>query len=243
MKIAVIDDRAEDRRILGGYIEQYMEQKPVDYELVYFESGEQFMKNFTDKKYAMIFLDIYMKEGETDGMKIADLIRKKDSDSAIIFSTTSPDFAIKGYLVKAAGYLLKPYTYGQFAETTDMVYGALQTEKRYIEVKEKKLMVRVLLDKIIYCDYDNHYIRIHTRDRIIRSYIPFQKLREMLLDHRQFLCCYRNIIINMDQVHKMETQDFIMSNDEQIPMRRQDKAELRQRYADYVFDKMNGGRG
>lgn len=240
MKIAVIDDRAEDREIIGKYIGQYMEKRLMAYETVYFESGEAFLENFADKEYALVFLDIYMKEGEADGIRIAEQLRKKDSETAIIFSTTSPDFAIKGYLVKAVGYLLKPYAYGRFEETMDTVFSNLQAEWRYIEVKEKKIMVRVLLNEIIYCDYDNHYIRIHTKDRIIRSYMPFRELCDMLC-YEQFLCCYRNIIINMDKVQRMESQDFVMINDEQIPMRRQDKVELRQRYADYVFDKMNGG--
>lgn len=239
MKIAVIDDRAEDRDIIGKYIEQYMEKRLMAYETVYFESGEAFLKSFVDKEYALVFLDIYLKEGEADGIKIAEQLRNKDS-AAVIFSTTSPDFAIKGYLVKAAGYLLKPYAYGQFEETMDTVFSNLQAERRYIEVKEKKIMVRVLLNEIIYCDYDNHYIRIHTKDRIIRSYMPFRELCDMLC-YEQFLCCYRNIVINMDEVQGIESQVFVMSNDEQIPMRRQDKLELRQRYADYVFNKMNGG--
>ena len=235
MKIAVVDDRTEDRNIIGKYIEQYMKKRPMAYNIDYFESGEAFLKG-----YALAFLDIFMKEGDADGIEIAEQLRKKDSETSVIFSTTSPDHAIKGYLVKAVGYLLKPYAYRQFEETMDNISGSLQEKGRYIEVKEKKIMVRVLLDEIIYCDYDNHYIRIHTNDRIIRSYMPFRELCDMLC-YEQFLYCYRNILINMDQVQRMEPQDFVMSNDEQIPMRRQDKIELRQKYADYVFNKMNGG--
>lgn len=242
MKIAVIDDKAEDRQTIKDYLEKYMERFSSAYEISFFESGERFLKQFEDKEYALIFLDIFMKEGELDGLQTAEKIRKKDSDVGIVFSTTSPDFAISGYLVKAVGYLLKPYSFERFKETVNMVFDSIQTERRYIEVKEKKMMVRIPLKKIIYCDYDNHYIRIHTKDRVVRSYMSFRELEEKLLCYGQFLCCYRNIIINMDEVQKMESQDFMMSSDEKIPMRRQDKNELRQRYADYIFDRMNGGR-
>lgn len=241
MKIAVIDDRKEDREIVGEYIERYMEGRHAVFEKVYFESGEDFLKDLEDKEYTLIFLDIYMKEGALDGFQTAEYIRGKDTDVAIVFSTTSLDFAISGYLVKAVGYLLKPYSYEQFKETMDNVVEDLQPERRYIEVKEKKMMVRVLLSEIIYCDYDNHYIQIHTRDRIIRSYMSFRELEEKLLCYNQFLCCYRNVIINMDKVQKMEMKEFIMNNGEQIPMRRQEKNELRQKYADYIFESMNGG--
>lgn len=241
MKIAIIDDRLEDRELIRDYLERYMKEENFAYEISFFESGDFFLDRFEDKEYALIFLDIFMKE-ERDGFQTAEEIRKKDPEVGIIFSTTSPDFAINGYLVKAAGYLLKPYSYEWFAKTVDNVFRDIQSERRYIEVKEKKMLVRIPLNKIIYCDYSNHYIRIHTADRIIRSYMPFCELEEMLLCYNQFLCCYRNIIINMNEVQKMEAQNFIMSSGEQIPMRRQDKKELRQRYADYVFDRMNGGR-
>lgn len=56
MKIAVIDDRAQDRDIIGKYIEQYMEKRLMTYETVNFESGEAFLKSFADKEYAMVFL-------------------------------------------------------------------------------------------------------------------------------------------------------------------------------------------
>ena len=109
----------------------------------------------------------------------------------------------------------------------------------FIEVKEKKMMVRVLLDDIIYCDYENHYIRIHTARRMVRSYMQFRELSKLLIGYAQFQCCYRNIIINMDQVQEMEHADFLMSNGERIPMRRQERLEIRQKYADYIFEKTN----
>ena len=94
------------------------------------------------------------------------------------------------------------------------------------------MMVRVLLDDIIYCDYENHYIRIHTARRMVRSYMQFRELSKLLIGYAQFQCCYRNIIINMDQVQEMEHADFLMSNGERIPMRRQERLEIRQKYAD-----------
>ena len=99
------------------------------------------------------------------------------------------------------------------------------------------MMVRVLLDDIIYCDYENYYIRI--QQRYDGAPLQFRELSKLLIGYAQFQCCYRNIIINMDQVQEMEHADFLMSNGERIPMRRQERLEIRQKYADYIFEKTN----
>lgn len=237
--IAVVDDCQKDRLLLNDYIKRFLSDYPHPLEIHSFESGEQFLREFYGKEYSLIFLDIFMEQGCSDGMQAAREIRNQNKTVPIIFSTSSPDFAIQGYLVQAAGYLLKPYTYEQFART--MEAASVLPGEQFIEVVEKRILVRVMLNDIVYCDHDNHYICIHTKDREIRSYMPFRELSGMLLCYGQFLCCYRNIIINMDQVEKLEPHDFIMRGDVRIPMRRQERTTLRQKYADYIFQKINGG--
>lgn len=239
MKIAVIDDRTEEITFLTEYLDQYLGERSTSYQMVCFTSGEAFLDHFREGMYAVIFLDAVLDSENMNGMETAKKIREKDPDVMIIFSTNSPDFAIEGYTVGASGYLLKPYSYDQFMQTMDLVYDKIHPVRKYIEVKEKKMMVRVLLDDIIYCDYENHYIRIHTERRMVRSYMQFRELSKLLIGYAQFQCCYRNIIINMDQVREMEHADFLMSNGERIPMRRQERLEIRQKYADYIFEKTN----
>ena len=59
----------------------------------------------------------------------------------------------------------------------------------------------------------------------------------------QFLLtsAYRNCIINMDEVTVYDNGDFVMSNQERIPVYRKLRTDMKQAYADYIFAKMNRG--
>lgn len=78
-------------------------------------------------------------------------------------------------------------------------------------------------------------------DEIIRSYMKFKELEELLAPYDEFLCCYRNIMVNLDRVQVLESESFIMENGEQIPIRRPDRIKVRELYAEFVFRKMKGG--
>ena len=159
----------------------------------------------------------------------------------ILFCTTSADSAVQSYRVRAFDYLLKPLRPGQVAEVMALACAALHNRSAYIEVKEGWSMVRIPLRDIIYTDYYNHYIHIHTRQRVIKTHLPFAEFSPLLLCYPRFLCCYRNCIVNMDAVRSLEPADFVMENGERVPIARAQRAALRQQYADYAFDKLEKG--
>ena len=102
-------------------------------------------------------------------------------------------------------------------------------------------MTRILITDIIYVDYHNHYIQVHTDSRVIRSYMSFGEFSPMLSPYRQFLWCYRNCMVNMDYVDTWEDHDFILKNGERLPIFKSQRKEILQAYANYIFDYVNGG--
>lgn len=239
MKVAIVDDLQADKEILKEYISRYAAEKSLFIETECFCSGEHFLKNAQPHKYRLVFLDIYMKE--MDGMQVAETLRLEDKETLLVFTTSTKDFAIQGYAVKASGYLVKPYDYTLFRQTMDLIKPMLEKDLRFIEVKEKRNHVKILLHDILYCDYDNHYILFHTKEEVIRSYMKFKELEELMEPYNEFLCCYRNIMVNLDRVQVLESESFIMENGERIPIRRPDRTKVRELYAEYVFRKMKGG--
>ena len=57
---------------------------------------------------------------------------------------------------------------------------AMNEQRKFIEVKEGRIFVKILLREILYVDYFNHYIQIHTPRRTIKLYafVDFQKRME-----------------------------------------------------------------
>lgn len=239
MQIAVIDDSSAQREQLSAFITEYYFGTPIHRQVDLFESGEQFMEHWRPGSYDLLFIDIFL-EG-ISGLEMAEKIRQTDKDCLMVITTNSRDFALKGFELRASDYLVKPFTYEKFKATMEYCEKSKRSRARYIEVKESRTMIKIRLDDIIFTDYFNHYIQIHTKSRVIRSYMKFEVFAPLLLCYPQFLNCYRNCIVNMDRVISLEKNDFIMDTEERVPITRKNRQEIHQRYADYQFLKLDGG--
>lgn len=238
MNIAIVDDNKTDQDELTGYLTKYCNDNQFHCKIITYQNGPDFLAALDSESFDLIFLDIYM-NGE-NGIQIAEKIRLHNSNVLIIFSTTSRSHAVEGFRVRAFDYLVKPYTYDRLEETMNHCSRTLTKQAHYIEVKEGRFYTKILLDDIIYVDYYNHYIQIHTCSRIIRSYMPFSAFAPMLTCYPQFLTCYRNCLVNMDKIESQDDKDFIMVTGERVPISRGMKNEVRQAYADYVFNCVSG---
>lgn len=239
MRIAIVEDREEDREHLSHCLSRFCTEQLLNYEEFLFTSGTAFLQAEV-QHFDLIFLDVYM-PGLT-GLDTAKKIREYDRNVLLIFTTTSKDFAVQSFRVRAFDYLLKPFTYEQLAETMQLVQKNLSENTRYLTLKTGRTQTKVLCRDIVYVDYNNHYIQIHTdQGELIRSQMYFDEILQLLKPYPQFLYCNRNCLLNMDKVARLEKNDFIMNNNVALTMNRPKRQELRQYYADYIFEKQNGG--
>ncbi len=234
MNIAIVDDDSLDALKTASFADQYFKSVKMSVRISTFFDPRSFLDSLHTIKYALTVLDVYM-EG-MNGIEAAFQMRKKDDKCVLIFSTNSIEHAISGYKVSASDYLLKPYSYEEFAQALDRCKKGFV--RPYIEIKESRIMMKVFADEILYADYFNHYVQVHTEKRTIRTYMPFSDFRIMLNPYPQFLNCYRNCVINMDKVVKMDKSDFLMTNGMRIPMPAKQRGTLHQLYSDYMFEKV-----
>lgn len=239
MNIAIIEDYREDAECLQRYLTEYAEKQRVHFNTTLFENGDAFLKTFTARSFDLVFIDIYL-DG-TDGLDTARRLREKDEKCLIVFTTSSSAHAVKSYTVRAFDYLLKPIDPKRLKTTLDLCGKALFNDSRFIEVKEGRILTKIRLNDIVYTDYYNHYIQIHTKDRLVKTYMPFAQFSPLLLCYPNFINCYRNCIVNLDEVDYLSVRDFIMKTGEKVPISRSEKTSITQIYADYEFDKLNGG--
>lgn len=112
MKIAVVDDIHRDRLCLTNYLESYFHNKNINFEILPYNNGEDFLNDFEAGKFQLVFLDIFM-DG-INGMDVARNIYQKDRDVSIIFQSNSEEYGAASYSVHALYYLVKPYTEENF---------------------------------------------------------------------------------------------------------------------------------
>ena len=107
MNIAVIDDSIDEARQLAGYINTYFTDAHICQQTTIFNTAADFLHLWHRNAFDLVFIDIFLK-GEASGIRVAERIRKDDDQCALIFTTSSTDFALKGYEVRALDYMVKP---------------------------------------------------------------------------------------------------------------------------------------
>ena len=239
MTIAIVDDSSKDLSLLYEYICRYCSEHKIHVQVKEFTNEGTFLRTLKTEQYSLVFLDIFMQS--LNGIQIAKEIKKLNPKCQIIFSTSSREHAVKAFRLHALDYLVKPYTYAQLEDALNRFEKVAAKFAHYIELKEGRYQTRILITDIMYVDYHNHYIQVHTTSSVIRSYMSFGEFSPLLAPYGQFLWCYRNCMVNMDYVESWDDNDFILKNEERIPIFKSQRRGIIQAYSNYIFDYVNGG--
>ena len=95
MRIAVVDDNAEDRKELASCLGAYMQKNRLDYTLSEFEDAEDFLRAAEQICFQLVFMDIYM--NGMDGIETAKRLRQKNRQCRLVFLTITEDYVRMGY--------------------------------------------------------------------------------------------------------------------------------------------------
>lgn len=239
MNIAIIDDTATHRTILSAFLKRYIYENALqsNFSIYEFESGEDFFTTYSQTMFDILFIDYYMHG--MSGMDVARKVRGTDNNCAIFFTTSSPDHAIESFLVKASGYLLKPYKYENFCQLLDLCDSLTQYIcNPFVEYQDGKNTHRLLVSDIISCTSSGHYVIVSLKDKEdLKLRSSFDAFSTPLLNYPQFLITCRGFLVNMDYIRSIDTCDFIMENNSYIPITKKSKKEIKDSYKKYLLSK------
>ena len=102
MRIAICDDEKSYIEKIKKDIKSFQTHEN-EFEFSEFESGEEFIAEFSNDKYDLLILDIEMKD--LNGLQTAEFIRQLDKNVILIFMTGYDKFVYQGYEVKAFRYI------------------------------------------------------------------------------------------------------------------------------------------
>lgn len=151
MRIAIVDDLADERALLREQLAQQLARRGAEAELLEFDSGEAFLAAEKERRFTAAFLDIYM-EGMT-GMEAARTLRKTDTDCLLVFTTTSTDHALEGFQVRALHYLVKPFAEAEIDALTDELLARVPQPERFMELRVEGGEIRLRYRDIIRAEH------------------------------------------------------------------------------------------
>ncbi len=185
--------------------------------------------------YDVIFLDIFMPG--VNGIQCAKDIRSFDNVVKIVFLTSSADFAIESYTVRAYQYLLKPVQKENLFLTLRLLERESENmEKSVFVLRTKSGIIKIHLSKLVYCEVINRKIIFHLSDgEECECNLRMNELEEKLKGYDRFFKPHRSFLVNMDYIHTLSAYSIILKGGVKIPVPREKYAQIKQIYMKHIF--------
>jgi len=214
-RIAICEDEEVFRSELSKICSEISAKLDIESGIFVFESGESFWQEFASgSRYDLLLLDILM--DNINGVDLARKIREYDSDSAIIFITSEPDYALQGYDVNALHYLLKPPDPDVLERLIASDYQR-RFKCNFLVFKSGSQIMRIPIENIICLETVGRRVEISLLDKTVEY--P-GKLSE-LIDHKeQLIRCHKAYAVNIASIRELTRSDAIAMNGKTIPVSR-----------------------
>lgn len=224
LRIAIAEDERECAEKLQSYIQRYAEEHCLETSVSWFADGIDLAEAYKPE-WDILFLDIQM--AHLDGMETAHRIRRQDPDVMMVFITNLARYAIQGYEVDAADFILKPLVYDRFRVRMDkLVSKFARKQEHYIVLPLAEQKVRVASDDILYAEVVDHDLQVVTARQRYSLRGTLQEL-EKLVDGLGFSRCSRSYLVNLRRVTGVE-KDTVLVGEYALPMSRPRKKQFLQ---------------
>lgn len=240
MRIVVCDDETAEVEKLCVMVRKLCDERKLPAEVRGITNYKRFLEDMAKVRADIILLDICM--GPHNGIEAARILRRFNEDCAIIFVTSSRDYALEAFEVTAAHYLLKPVTPEnlQAALTRTRFF---QSKKKYLHVMVDYNELQVPMDDVLYLETTERKTRLYLRSgATVDSGRPLAHLSEQLLPEPQFIACYRGIVVNADYVQALDEDGVTLIGSLRLPISGKRYGEIRKHYHEYLIRKVRSGR-
>lgn len=241
MKIAICDDSIKDLENLYQILLDYYKDKDFKVSIEKFNNPKILLnKLFLEgsETYDVFILDIVMQQ---NGIDVAKKINNIYPHATIIFQTSSVEYAIDAFKVRAMDYILKPLDKNQVFDCLDRLVEETSSNKRNVcQIKTSDLSLITLdIKEICFIESLNRRLIFHMvnghnisstslRTKFLES-IPFD------FEAEQFVLCHNSYIVNMNQIKLIKESEFIMFNNQIVPISRRMIKEVKERYTKYLL--------
>jgi two-component system, LytTR family, response regulator len=213
----VTDDEPIALEILGDYIAQVEGLTLVGKCCDALETMALLRKQRID----LLFLDIRMPK-----ITGVDFIRTLSAAPFIILTTAYPQYALDGYDLDVADYLLKPISFDRFLKAIDKIYVRMNSNfsgpippnsnentHDFFFVKSNHEWIKVQYPEIRYIQGMENYARIVCEDRTVTGLVKM-KMLEASLPPGRFMRIHKSYIVNLEKVNAIRNFVFRIGNKE-----------------------------
>lgn len=239
-RISVCDDNSSELEKICSIISGYIALNNIIAEVKTFSSGGELLEyEETNGSSDIYILDIIMPG--MNGIQLGKAIRQKNAEAFIIFLTTSKDYALESYSVKAFSYLIKPAEKENVEAELSECFSRISRPSERFALKCASGTITVRVEDIVYIEYYNHHMiyRLAGGKTVESIYFrgTFDSEIEDYIKNGSFIKSSASYLVNMKHIKTVNAAGFELSDGTLLTVTRK-YSEARKKYIDY---ELNGG--
>ena len=211
INVIAIDDEPLALQLIADYI-----QMTPDLILAgQFENPLEAARFVGKNNIDIVFTDIQM-----PGLNGIEFTRSVVKGPVVIFTTAFEKYAIEGFKLDVADYLLKPFTYNEFLAAVRKAERMIKSVRKpadevlsnneFLFLKSDYKIKRINFLNIIYIEGLKEYVRVYTTDsdKPVMS-LSSLKILEKRLPADKFMRVHRSFIVNLEKIDTIERSRFV----------------------------------
>lgn len=238
LNVALCDDNIDELSNVVCFLDEYKISRDVNCEYSIFTNGFELLSTLEMGKHFDIYcLDIIMPG--FSGIEVAKEIRSVDKTATILFFTSSTEFALESYSVKAINYILKPISKEKFFIAFDEILEQIKVEKdtEMFIVKSDEGIQKILISNLAYAEVIGRNVLYHLNTgKVIKCREAFSSVCDTLLKYDCFTKPHRSYIVNMQYIDIIDSHEITLQIHSIIPIAQGKSREIKQQYLNYQME-------
>lgn len=234
MKIAVCDDEMQFIDTICILLEQWAKKHGIELALYQFTNGDDLIAAHRNECMDLILLDVIMPL--LNGMDTARELRNNNQMVPIIFLTSSREFAVASYEVKALNYLIKPVEDVKLFSILDEFLQTYENPKETFTARTSIGFCKITIDDVDYLEAQNKQVILYlSNGTTIEIRELFSKCEEIFTLEKGFFKCHRSYIVHLSHVEQFTKTQIHTNNGSVLPISRNNYCAFKEAYFSYMF--------
>lgn len=231
IRIISVEDDAWQQAQLCSYLMRYGASHGVEIKTECYPNGASFLAAYHGQA-EIIFLDIQMQG--LSGYEVAEQLRANGDPTMLVFITNLIQYAVKGYRVEAAEFLVKPLNEYDFNATmTRLIKRLTYRHGPTLTIQADGRLLRLPMREIAYIEVRDRRLIYHVADY---EYATWEAIRtvEAKLSKEDFIRCHGSFLVQLGWIQSCD-DELILRDGTKIPISRAKKAEVKKQLLAYLL--------
>jgi DNA-binding LytR/AlgR family response regulator len=240
-KVAICDNDYKELAHVRRCVQAYFDARPeIEGAVTEFSDSESLRACMggDGAPFDCYVLDVMMPG--LNGIQLGQLIQRDTVDRIpLIYITSSEEFALQAFGVRALQYLVKPIDAHQMEAALDEAHAIwARREARSIRVKTKEGISILPLDEIVYVENVARAARYVLYDGTVVEGVTnrgtFEEGVGTLAEEEAFIHPHKSFFVNMRYVQAVNADGVVMDGRITLPISRRNATDTRKRYLRYL---------